>query len=32
MSETLSQDAFLKTVTFNDKGLVTAIAQSAATG
>ena len=32
MSETLSPDAFLKAVKFDDKGLVPAIAQSAATG
>ena len=32
MSETLSHDAFLKAVKFDDKGLVPAIAQSAATG
>lgn len=32
MSETLSHDAFLQTVKFDDKGLVPAIAQSAATG
>ena len=32
MSETLTHDAFLKAVKFNDQGLVPAIAQSAATG
>ena len=32
MSETLSHDAFLKAVKYDDKGLVPTIAQSAATG
>ena len=32
MSEILSHDAFLKTVKFDESGLVPAIAQSAATG
>ena len=32
MSEILSHDTFLKTVKFDDRGLVPAIAQSAATG